>query len=133
MLIANGFGSESVQEMMSTAINLTAGTAMLPPIFIMVAYFVFRLKHDDTPRDFRMGSRMFGMGMVSVLIVIFIVSMTASAFPPGVDLVKAFFINVFMTAVFAGLAYLWISRFEKKAAKTSTSTSTKNKTATQTH
>ncbi len=22
----------------------------------MVAYFVFRLKHDDTPRDFRMGT-----------------------------------------------------------------------------
>jgi amino acid transporter len=49
MLVVNGFGSESVQQMMNTAINLTAGTAMLPPIFIMVAYFVFRWKHDDTP------------------------------------------------------------------------------------
>lgn len=114
MLVINGFGSESVQDMMNQAINLTAGTAMLPPIFIMVAYFVFRLKHDDTPRDFRMGSRKFGMGMVSVLICIFVVSMSASAFPPGVDLVRAFFINVFMTAVFSGLAYCWISRFEKK-------------------
>ncbi|SQD78410.1 protein of unknown function, might belong to Amino acid permease [Moritella yayanosii] len=38
MLVINGFGSKSVQEMMSTAINLTAGTTMLPPIFIMVAY-----------------------------------------------------------------------------------------------
>ena len=68
MLVVNGFGSESVQDMMNQAINLTAGTAMLPPIFIMAAYFIFRLKHDDTPRDFRMGSRKFGMGVVSVLI-----------------------------------------------------------------
>ncbi|KJF82244.1 amino acid permease [Photobacterium angustum] len=114
MLVINGFGSESVQQMMNTAINLTAGTAMLPPILIMIAYFVFRWKYDDTPRDFRMGSQKVGMGVVSVLIVIFVVSMTASAFPPGVDLVRAFFINVFMTAVFSGLAWWWISRFEKK-------------------
>ncbi|EAR53971.1 Putative oxidoreductase [Photobacterium sp. SKA34] len=114
MLVVNGFGSESVQQMMNTAINLTAGTAMLPPILIMIAYFVFRWKHDDTPRDFRMGSQKVGMSVVSVLIVIFVVSMTASAFPQGVDLVRAFFINVFMTAVFSGLAWLWISRFEKK-------------------
>ncbi|CAH0535925.1 amino acid permease [Vibrio marisflavi] len=120
MLVVNGFGSESVQQMMNTAINLTAGTAMLPPIFIMVAYFVFRWKHDDTPREFKMGSRKVGMSIVSVLILIFVVSMTASAFPAGVDLVKAFFINVFMTAVFAGLAYWWISRFEKKQHKADT-------------
>ncbi|OQK39013.1 Inner membrane transporter ygjI [Vibrio vulnificus] len=119
MLVVNGFGSESVQDMMNQAINLTAGTAMLPPIFIMVAYFVFRLKFDDTPRDFRMGSRKVGMSIVSVLIAIFIVSMTASAFPTGVDLVRAFFINVFMTAVFSGLAWWWISRFEKKQAMNS--------------
>jgi amino acid transporter len=117
MLVVNGFGSESVQQMMNTAINLTAGTAMLPPIFIMVAYFVFRWKHDDTPRDFRMGSRKFGMAVVSVLITIFVVSMSASAFPSGVDLVRAFFINVFMTAVFSALAYWWISRFEKRQAR----------------
>ncbi len=80
MLIVNGFGSASVQQMMNTAINLTAGTAMLPPLFIMAAYFVFRWKHDDTPRDFRMGSRKVGMSVVSMLIVIFVVSMTASAF-----------------------------------------------------
>ena len=117
MLVVNGFGSESVQEMMSTAINLTAGTAMLPPIFIMVAYFIFRLKYDDTPRDFRMGSRKVGMSIVSILIVIFVVSMTASAFPTGVDLVNAFFINVFMTMIFSALAWWWISRFEKKQAQ----------------
>ncbi|NQZ92527.1 MAG: amino acid permease [Moritella sp.] len=121
MLVVNGFGSESVQEMMSTAINLTAGTAMLPPIFIMVAYFIFRLKYDDTPRDFRMGSRKVGMSIVSVLIVIFVISMTASAFPTGVDLVNAFFINVFMTMIFSALAWWWISRFEKKQALGETS------------
>lgn len=63
-----------------------------------------------------MGSRKFGMAVVSVLIAIFVVSMSASAFPTGVDLVRAFFINVFMTAVFSALAYWWISRFEKRQA-----------------
>ncbi|WP_022942207.1 amino acid permease [Psychromonas hadalis] len=114
MLLVSGFGSDSVQDMMNVAINLTAGTAMIPPIFIMVAYFVFRWKHDDTPRDFRMGSRKVGMSIVSVLIAIFVISMAASAFPTGVDFIKAFFINVFMTAVFSGLAWWWIARFERK-------------------
>ncbi len=130
MLVVNGFGSESVQDMMNQAINLTAGTAMLPPIFIMVAYFVFRLKYDDTPREFRMGSRKFGMGMVSILICIFVVSMSASAFPEGVDLMKAFFVNVFMTAVFTGLAYWWISRFEKKQKLKQTKAVNTRQTAT---
>ena len=79
---------------------------MLPPIFIMVAYFIFRLKYDDTPRDFRIGSRKIGMSIVSVLI--FIVSMTASVFPTGVDLVYTFLINVFMTMVLSALAWWWI-------------------------
>ncbi len=30
---------------------------------------------------------------------------------------RAFFINVFMTAVFSALAYWWISRFEKRQAR----------------
>ena len=55
--------------------------------------------------------------VVSVLIAIFVVSMSASAFPAGVDLVRAFFINVFMTAVFSALAYWWISRFEKRQVR----------------
>lgn len=114
MLVANGFGSETVQEMMNTAINLTAGSAMITPVFIMVAYFVFRLKYDDTPRDFRMGSRTFGLSVVFVLLLIVIVSITAAAFPPGIDFVNAFFINVFTTLVFSGLAWWWISRFEKQ-------------------
>jgi len=130
MLIINGFGSESIQDMMNTAINLTAGTAMLPPIFIMAAYFVFRWKHDNTPREFRMGSRKVGMSIVSVLITIFVISMSAAAFPSGSDLLEAFFINVFMTAVFSGIAYWWISRFEKKQLK-NTKISKQEKTVTQ--
>ena len=66
----------------------------------MVAYFWCSAEHDDTPATSAM--RKFGMA-VSVLIAIFVVSMSASAFPSGVDL-RASFINVFMTAVSA-LAY----------------------------
>jgi amino acid transporter len=116
MLVINGLGSETVQEMMNTAINLTAGSAMITPVFIMLAYFVFRLKYDDTPRDFRMGSRSFGLSVVSVLLIIVIVSISAAAFPPGIDFLDAFFINVCMTLVFSGLAWWWIARFENKQA-----------------
>ncbi|MDK3165385.1 amino acid permease [Aeromonas caviae] len=119
LMVIPTLGSNTAQDLMNTVINMTAAASMLPPLFIMVAYFVFRWKHDDTPRDFRMGSRTFGMGVVSVLIAIFVVSMSASAFPAGVDLVRAFFINVFMTAVFSALAYWWISRFEKRQARKS--------------
>lgn len=130
MLLVSGLGSDSVQNMMNTAINLTAGTAMLPPLFIMAAYFVFRWKHDDTPRDFRMGSRKVGMTVVFVLIAIFLVSMTASAFPTGVDMAEAFFINVFMTAVFSAAAYWWISRFERKQARIEDKVKTQDKLKT---
>ena len=67
-----------------------------------------------------MGSRKVGMGVVLGLIAIFIVSMTASLFPAGVNLAKAFFINVFMTAAFSAAAWWWIARFEKKQSKLTT-------------
>ena len=59
---------------------------------------------------------------MSVLIAIFVVSMSASAFPSGVDLVRAFFINVFMTAVFSALAYWWISASRSARPKQATGT-----------
>jgi cytochrome oxidase assembly protein ShyY1 len=43
--------------------------------------------------------------------------------------VRAFFINVFMTAVFSALAYWWISRFEKRQARKSAATRRKRAAA----
>lgn len=117
MLVVNGFGSDTVQQMMNTAINLTAGTAMLTPVSIMAAYLVLRLKYEDTPRDFRMGSRTFGLSVISVLMLVGITTIIAAAFPSDVDFLDSFFVNVFMTLVFSGIAWWWISRFERIALK----------------
>jgi amino acid transporter len=102
--------------MMNTAINLTAGTAMLTPVSIMAAYLVLRLKYEDTPRDFRMGSRTFGLSVIFVLMLVGITTIIAAAFPSDVDFMDSFFVNVFMTLVFSGIAWWWISRFEKKSS-----------------
>ncbi len=75
--------------MMNTAINLTAGTAMLPPIASsVVALLCIPLENaDDTPRDFRTrGTQSSKLWLLYLQPCgIFVVSMTASAFPTGVD------------------------------------------------
>ncbi|MFW8303691.1 amino acid permease, partial [Klebsiella pneumoniae] len=105
MLIVNGFGSASVQQMMNTAINLTAGTAMLPPLFIMLAYLNLRRKLDHLPRDFRMGSRTTGIVVVSMLIMIFAIGFVASTFPTGGNILTIIFYNVGGIVIFLGFAW----------------------------
>ncbi|STR43729.1 oxidoreductase [Klebsiella michiganensis] len=103
--------------MMNTAINLTAGTAMLPPLFIMAAYFVFPLETRRHAARLPHGVTKGWDGRGVDADGDFPGQHDRLGFPPGVDLVNAFFINVFMTAVFSGLAWWWITRFEKKQRK----------------
>jgi len=131
LMVIPTLGSNTAQDLMNTVINMTAAASMLPPLFIMLAYLNLRLKLDHLPREFKMGSRTTGIAVVSVLIAIFSVGLRASAFPTGVDLVRAFFINVFMTAVFSALAYWWISRFEKRQARKQATGTTGGKLAKQ--
>ena len=79
-------GSNTVQDLMNTIINMTAAASMLPPLFIMLAYLNLRAKLDHLPRDFRMGSRRTGIIVVSMLIAIFAVGFVASTFPTGANI-----------------------------------------------
>lgn len=114
LMLIPAIGSDTAQELMNMTINMTAATAMLPPIFIMVAYFVLRQKHDDTPREFRMGSRTTGMAITVMLLTIFTIGFLAATFPTGGDIVQILLYNVSGVVVFLGGANMWYSRYLKK-------------------
>lgn len=61
LMIIPTLGSNTVQDLMNTIINMTAAASMLPPLFIMLAYLNLRAKLDHLPRDFRMGSQKPGL------------------------------------------------------------------------
>ncbi len=109
-------GSDSVQELMSTVINMTAAASMLPPLFIMIAYLNLRLKLDHLPRDFKMGSRTTGIVMVSILIGIFSIGFLASTFPTGADIMTIIFYNVGGIVIFLGYAWWKYNRYERQLA-----------------
>ncbi|MCE0798769.1 MULTISPECIES: amino acid permease [unclassified Buttiauxella] len=106
-------GSGSVQELMNTLINMTAAASMLPPLFIMLAYLNLRMKYDEVNRDFRMGTRMQGITIVSVLIVIFTVGFIASTFPTGASIMTIVFYNVGGLVIFLGYAWWKYNKYEK--------------------
>ena len=105
--------SDTVQDLMSTIINMTAAASVLPPLFIMIAYLHLRLKLDHLPRDFRMGSRPISIAAVSILISIFTVGFFASTFPTGADIMTIIFYNVGGIMIFLGYAWWKYSQYEK--------------------
>lgn len=71
ILIIPALGSDSIDGLLQIVINMTAATALIPPLFIYLAYFFFRKDFDAVPRSFRVGSRRFGMGMAAFMMVVF--------------------------------------------------------------
>ncbi|WP_028866092.1 amino acid permease [Psychromonas aquimarina] len=112
LLIIPMLGSETAQDLMSTVINMTAAASMLPPLFIMLAYFNLRLKLDHLPRDFKMGSRITGIALVSVLIGIFTIGFLASTFPTGGNIAMILLYNVGGIVVFLGFAWWKYNKYE---------------------
>lgn len=113
LMIIPTLGSNTAQDLMNTVINMTAAASMLPPLFIMLAYLNLRLKLDHLERDFKMGSRMMGIAVVSVLIGIFTVGFLASTFPTGADIMTIIFYNVGGIVIFLGFAWWKYSQYEK--------------------
>ncbi len=112
LLIVPALGSDSVQGLMNTVINMTAASAMLPPIFIMVAYLMLRWKFDHLERDFKMGSRLTGITIVSMLLVIFTIGFIASTFPTGGNIAMILLYNVGGIVVFLGFAWWKYNKYE---------------------
>ncbi|SPX17581.1 putative amino acid permease [Escherichia coli] len=94
LMIIPMLGSNTVQDLMNTIINMTAAASMLPPLFIHAGLPELRAKLDHLPRDFRMGSRRTGIIVVSMLIAIFAVGFVASTFPTGANILTIIFYNV---------------------------------------
>lgn len=117
LMIIPSLGSGSAQDLMNTVINMTAAASMLPPLFIMLAYLNLRLKLDGLERDFKMGSRHLGIGVVCVLIAIFSIGFIASIFPTDADIMTILFYNVGGIVIFLGFAWWKYNQYEKTLNK----------------
>ena len=120
LMFIPALGSETAQDLMSTTVNMTAATAMLPPIFIMAAYIMLRRNHDNITRDFRMGSANVGISITVMLLTIFTIGFLAATFPTGSNIVQVLLYNVSGVVVFLGAANLWYSRYLKKQSTITT-------------
>jgi hypothetical protein len=106
LLVIPAVGSSNVNQLLNVVINMTAATALLPPLIIMAAYFHLRLRLDHLPRDFRMGSRRVGLAVTSVLLAVFGVAFIAAIFPADQNLLLTLGYNVGGVVLFLGWA-LW--------------------------
>jgi len=97
---------------------MTAATALMPPLFIMLAYFNLRLHKDHLERSFRMGSRTFGLAVTGMLLVIFSIAFVAAIFPEGQNIVLTLIYNVGGVVVFLGWALWKYNKYEKSIGYT---------------
>ena len=114
ILIIPALGSGNINSLLQIVINMTAATALLPPLLILLAYFMLRRHHDAAPREFRMGSRTFGLTVASVLLAIFAFVFIAGTTPTGQPLWLTLTYNVGGVVVFMGLAVIWYERYLRR-------------------
>lgn len=115
LLLIPALGSGDINELLGIIINMTAATSLLPPLFIMVAYFNLRLNKDHLERDFRVGSRKFGLALTAFLLCIFSFAFVAAIFPAGQNIALTLVYNVGGVAIFMGWALWKYNSYEKKS------------------
>ena len=116
LMFIPALGSDTAQDLMSMTINMTAATAMLPPIFILTAYFMMRFKYDDTPRGFRMGSRKLGMTIALALLTILVTGFVAATFPSRENILQTLLYNVSGVVIPIWAANAWYSRYLRRSS-----------------
>lgn len=114
LLLIPALGSGDINELLGIIINMTAATSLLPPLFIMVAYFNLRLNKDHLERDFKMGSRKFGLIVTTFLLCIFSVAFIAAIFPEGQSFILTLVYNVGGVVIFMGWALWKYNSYERK-------------------
>ena len=114
ILVIPAHGSGNINDLLGIVINMTAATALLPPLLILLAYFVLRRKFDHVRREFRMGGRAFGLGVATFLLVVFAFVFIAGTIPLGQEIWLTLVYNVGGVVVFLGLAILWYERYIKR-------------------
>lgn len=117
ILIIPALGSNNVNELLQIVINMTAATALIPPLLILLAYFMLRLKFDGVERSFKMGNRTFGLTISVFLLCVFAFVFVAGTIPLGQPLWLTLVYNVGGVVVFIGLAMLWYMRYINKLKK----------------
>lgn len=98
--------------------NMTAATALLPPLLILLAYFMLRKNFDAAPRGFRMGSRTFGLVIAAFLLVVFCFVLICGTIPLDQPLWLTLVYNVGGVVVFLGLAVMWYNRYINRLRET---------------
>ena len=98
--------------------NMTAATALLPPLLILLAYFMLRKNFDAAPRGFRMGSRSFGLVVAAFLLVVFCFVLICGTIPLDQPLWLTLVYNVGGVVVFLGLAVMWYNRYINRLRET---------------
>lgn len=114
ILIIPAIGSGNVNDLLQIVINMTAATALLPPLLILLAYFVLRRKFDAVERTFRMGGRGFGLAIATFLLIVFAFVFIAGTIPLDQPLWLTLVYNVGGVVVFIGLAMLWYERYIRR-------------------
>lgn len=132
LLLVPALGIGSMDSFLETLINMTASTSLLPVLFFLIAYIVLRLKKDDMQRDFKMGSKTFGVIMGTFLLAIFIFVFFMSTVPEPALIKQALdgtlpageanpimilIYNVLGLVVFLGFALICWNRYVKKDEK----------------
>lgn len=114
ILLIPALGSDSINGLLEIVINMTAATALLPPLFIYLAYFMFRKNFDNVKRDFRVGSRAFGMGMAGFMMVVFAFVFITGTFPFGQEAWLTLVYNVGGVIIFLGSAVFVYERYIRR-------------------
>ncbi len=114
ILIIPALGSGNINDLLGIVINMTAATALLPPLLILLAYFVLRRRFDHVEREFRMGGRAFGLGIATFLLVVFAFVFIAGTTPLGQPIWLTLTYNVGGVVVFLGLAIIWYERYIRR-------------------
>ncbi|MDO5719607.1 MAG: amino acid permease [Actinomycetaceae bacterium] len=117
LLIIPALGSDSINGLLQIVINMTAATALIPPLFIYLAYFFFRKNYDHIDRHFRVGSRKFGMIMAAFMLIVFAFVFITGTLPYGQEVWLTLVYNIGGVVIFIGGAYYMYQRYISKLAK----------------
>lgn len=118
ILIIPALGSGNLDDLLMIVTNMTAATALLPPLLILLAYFMLRKNFDAAPRGFRMGSRTFGLVIAAFLLVVFCFVLICGTIPLDQPLWLTLVYNVGGVVVFLGLAVMWYNRYINRLRET---------------
>ena len=116
ILIIPALGSGNINDLLEIVVNMTAATALIPPLLILLAYLVLRLRYDGAKREFRMGSRTTGLAISVFLLAVFSFVFIAGTTPVDQALWLTLVYNVGGVVVFLGLALAWYQRYIRRLA-----------------